>query len=165
MAAPSAQPCIGWSAGAALSRGGQSARLAHFGCTGQPYDCLRKEAGAKAALVSYADEVEDTLEAADQLAQQGIPCDVYKLVQIWPLSQELVADLESYSLILMAEECVVRGGIGEHLEAAMRQAGWQGKYLHRGVTQPQLPHATVPQIKQVLGLDGQSLAKDIQQAV
>jgi len=146
-------------------RGGQSARLAHFGCTGQPYDCLRKEAGAKAALVSYADEVEDTLEAADQLAQQGIPCDVYKLVQIWPLPQELVADLESYSLILMAEECVVRGGIGEHLEAAMRQAGWQGKYLHRGVTQPQLPHATVPQIKQVLGLDGQSLAKDIQQAL
>lgn len=144
-------------------RGGESARLARFGCTGQLFDCLRREDGARAALVSYADEVEDVLEAADRLARQGIPCDVYKLVQIWPLPQGLAAELTRYPLVLMAEECVVRGGIGEHLEAALRQTGWRGRYLHRGVTRPQLPHATVPQIKQVLGLDGESLARDIQQ--
>ena len=144
-------------------RGGQSARLARFGCTGQPFDCLRRESAAKAALVSYADEVEDVLDAADRLEKQGIPCDVYKLVQICPLPQGLAAELTHYPLVLMAEECVTRGGIGEHLETAMRQLGWQGRYLHRGVTQPRLPHATVPQIKQVLGLDGESLAQDIQQ--
>lgn len=44
------------------------------------------------------------------------------------------------------------GGIGEHLEMALQKAGWQGAYIHRGVEDVRLPHATVPQIKQSTGL-------------
>ena len=56
------------------------------------------------------------------------------------------------------------GGIGEHLEVALRKAGWKGTYLHRAVENVCLPHATVPQIKQVTGLDAAHLAQDIRNA-
>ena len=40
-------------------RGGESKALAKYGCSGKEYDKLIFTPGAKAALVSYADEVED----------------------------------------------------------------------------------------------------------
>lgn len=114
--------------------------------------------------MSYADEVEDVLAAAEMLAKEGIPCDVYKLVRIFPFEEELIHDLSSYPVVLMAEECVACGGIGEHLARALQDAGWQGRYIHRAVRELCLPHATVPQIKQVTGLDAAHLAEAVREA-
>ena len=86
-------------------RGGESKALAKYGCSGKEYDKLIFTPGAKAALVSYADEVEDVLAAAEMLAKEGIPCDVYKLVRIFPFEEELIRDLSAYPVVLMAEEC------------------------------------------------------------
>mgnify|MGYP000750874739 CR=1 FL=1 len=76
-------------------------------------------------MVSYADEVEDVLAAAKLLSKENIPCDVYKLVKIYPFTPELVSEISRYDVVLFAEECVACGGIGEHLETALRKAGWQ----------------------------------------
>ena len=145
-------------------RGGESKALAKYGCSGKEYDKLIFTPGAKAALVSYADEVEDVLAAAELLAKEGIPCDVYKLVRIFPFEEELIRDLSSYPVVLMAEECVACGGIGEHLARALQDAGWQGRYIHRAVRELCLPHATVPQIKQATGLDAAHLAEAVREA-
>lgn len=145
-------------------RGGESKALAKYGCSGKEYDKLIFTPGAKTALVSYADEVEDVLAAAEMLAKEGIPCDVYKLVRIFPFEEELIHDLSSYPVVLMAEECVACGGIGEHLARALQDAGWQGRYIHRAVRELCLPHATVPQIKQVTGLDAAHLAEAVREA-
>ena len=145
-------------------RGGESKALAKYGCSGKEYDKLIFTPGAKAALVSYADEVEDVLAAAEMLAKEGIPCDVYKLVRIFPFEEELIHDLSSYPVVLMAEECVACGGIGEHLARALQDAGWQGRYIHRAVKKLCLPHATVPQIKQATGLDAAHLAEAVREA-
>ena len=134
------------------------------GCTGREYDKLVSLPGAKTALVSYADEVEDALAAAELLAKEGVPCDVYKLVRIFPFGEELVQELSAYSIVLMAEECAACGGIGEHLASALQDAGWRGRYIHRAVRELSLPHATVPQIKQATGLDAVHLAEAVQAA-
>lgn len=91
-------------------------------------------------------------------------CDVYKLVRIFPFEEELIRDLSAYPVVLMAEECVVCGGIGEHLARALQDAGWQGRYIHRAVRELCLPHATVPQIKQATGLDAAHLAEAVREA-
>ena len=145
-------------------RGGESKALAKYGCSGKEYDKLIFTPGAKAALVSYADEVEDVLSAAELLAKEGIPCDVYKLVRIFPFEEELIRDLSAYPVVLMAEECVACVGIGEHLARALQDAGWQGRYIHRAVKKLCLPHATVPQIKQATGLDAAHLAEAVREA-
>ena len=142
-------------------RGGESAALAQFGCSGREYDRLYTAPDAKAVMVSYADEVEDVLTAAKLLGKENVPCDVYKIVKIYPFTPELISEISRYDVVLFAEECVASGGIGEHLETTLRKAGWQGAYIHRGVEDVRLPHATVPQIKQSTGLDAEHLAQAI----
>lgn len=145
-------------------RGAESKVLAAYGCSGREYDRLVSAPGAQIALVSYADEVEDVLKAAELLAQEGIPCDVYKLIRIFPFGKDLLQELSAYPVILMAEECIACGGIGEHLAVALQKNGWQGRYIHRAVQKLCLPHATVPQIKQTVGLDAEHLAQAVRDA-
>ena len=146
-------------------RGGENTKLAQYPCTKREYDFLYETPGAEILLVSYADEVEDVLNAAKLLGAENIPCDVYKLVKIFPFTEELIREIMRYDVVLMAEECVACGGIGEHLEMALQHAGWNGRYIHTAVEQLCLPHATVPQIKQVTGLDAEHLAQAVREAV
>ena len=142
-------------------RGGENTKLAQYPCTKQEYDFLQQLPGAEILLVSYADELEDLLDAADQLNAASQNADVLKLVKLYPFTGKLIDAVSKYKIVLFAEECVAAGGIGEHLAYALQQNGWNGRFLHCAVRTACLPHATVPQIKQCTGLD----AADIVQAV
>ena len=79
--------------------------------------------------MSYADEVEDVLAAAELLAKEGISCDVYKLVRIFPFEEELIRDLSALSR--RSDGRRVRGlrRVGEH--ARPRPAGcWLAGPVH-----------------------------------
>lgn len=117
--------------------------------------------GRRIALVSYGSETEDILEAADLLAERGVDCDCYQLLQIYPIADGLIRTLCGYPVVLFAEEGINRGGIGEHLAVALQQAGWKGLYLYTGVDNEKLTHATVPELKRLMGLDGRSLAEKV----
>lgn len=141
------------------ARGGESEALAALGCSEKPYDCYSKEAGAKIALITYGSLTEEVLAVAEKLDQ---PADVYKLVQIHPLPQEIFAELMQYETILFAEECIAAGGIGEHMLAGLFQHGWNGKYIHKAVEgDVKLPHATVPQMRERLGLSAERLLEAV----
>ncbi|MCI2046684.1 MAG: 1-deoxy-D-xylulose-5-phosphate synthase [Faecalibacterium sp.] len=146
-------------------RGAESRQLAALGCTGRPFDFPLQNPSPRAVLVSYGSETEDALKACAQLAQAGILCDCCKLLQIYPLPDGLVEALSAYPAILFAEECITRGGIGEHLLFALQQAGWQGRYVHCGVENTKLTHATVPQLKTLLGLDAAALAHAMKESL
>ena len=146
-------------------RGGQDAALAEFGCTGEDYDFLRKADDATIVLVSYADELTDVLQAAQELKQKDIVCDVLKLVKLYPFTEKVLDELIKYQKILFAEECIANGSIGEHLECALQQKGWNGCFIHLSVRDVRLPHASVAQIKQATGLDAASLVQTVQMAV
>ena len=92
------------------ARGEETPALAALGCSGRLYDPILTHDGAKVALVSYGAESEETLAAADLLKQQGVLADVWKLVQIFPLPDNLCEELGTYSTILFAEEAVRTGG-------------------------------------------------------
>ena len=144
-------------------RGGECATLAQLGCTGNLYDVLRKNENANLALVAYGSETEDILEAADLLQKEGVQADVIKLTQISPLPPEFVQKISYYNRILFAEESVPVGSIGEQLAAALCEQGWQGKYQHKFVNTAKITHATVPQLKKVLGLDAAGLVQAIKE--
>ena len=146
-------------------RGGQDAALAEFGCTGEDYDFLRKVDDATIVLVSYADELADLLQAERELQQKSIACDVIKAVKLYPFTDKMIADLSKYKIILFAEECIANGSIGEHLEYALQQNGWNGRFIHCAVRNACLPHASVAQIKQATGLDAAHLVQAVQMAV
>ena len=146
-------------------RGGESAELAAFGCSGREHDFLKQAENASIVLVSYADELEELLCAAERLSRKDIKCDVVKLVKLYPFTEKFVEDLLNYKIILFAEECIANGSIGEHLEYALQQKGWDGQFIHCAVRDACLPHASVAQIKQATGLDAEHLVQAVQAAV
>lgn len=145
-------------------RGGENARLAQYGCSGQDYDFLHRTEGAQAVLISYADEMDDILTACEKLTEHRINCDALKLVKLFPFTKKMIEAVKDYKIVLFAEECVEWGSIGEHLAYCLQQAGWNGTFLHAAVHTANLPHATVPQIKQVTGLDADTLAQQVMDA-
>ena len=146
-------------------RGAESQILKTLDCTGNAYDCIYKADNAKVALVSYGSETEDVLQACRNLNEQGIPCDCYKLLQIWPIADRLISTLAAYQTVLFAEECVQTGGIGEHVESMLYGQSWRGKYLHCAVNPRKLTHASVPQLKKIMQLDAESLTKTIKESL
>ena len=146
-------------------RGGESAELAAFGCSGMEHDFLKQAENASIVLVSYADELEELLCAAERLSRKDVKCDVVKLVKLYPFTEKFVEDLLNYKIILFAEECIANGSIGEHLEYALQQKGWDGRFIHCAVRDACLPHASVAQIKQATGLDAEHLVQAVQAAV
>ena len=146
-------------------RGGESAALARYGCTGCAFDFLTGQPEADTVLVSYGSEVEDVLAAGAALEAQGIPCRVCKLVKIFPFTDEFLHAIEHFDAILFAEECVCAGGIGQQLVARLTEDGWQGTFIHRAVDNTKLTHATVPELKELQGLDAASLVQAVRQAL
>ena len=146
-------------------RGGESSRLAQFACSQKEYDLLRQVPGAEVIMISYADEMEDVLQAVEKLSEERIKCDAAKLVKIFPFTDNFVDAMSNYKIVLFAEECVALGGIGEHLEYTLREKGWQGRFIHCAVRTACLPHATVAQIKHTVGLDAEHLAQDVRNAL
>ena len=144
-------------------RGGESAALATLGCSGNLFDVLHQTEKPKLALIAYGSETEDVLEAAELLNAENIQADVIKLTQISPLPQELIHKAAEYSRILFAEESVPIGSIGEQLAASLCELGWKGKYQHIFVDTAKITHATVPQLKKVLGLDAAGLVQAIKE--
>ena len=146
-------------------RGGESAALARYGCTGRAFDFLTGQPEADTVLVSYGSEVEDVLAAGAALEAQGIPCRVCKLVKIFPFTDEFLHAIEHFDAILFAEECVCAGGIGQQLVARLTEDGWRGTFIHRAVDNTKLTHATVPELKELQGLDAASLVQAVRQAL
>ena len=94
-------------------------------------------------------------------ATRGMAADCCKLVQVYPLPDGLCRQLSNYKTILFAEESVATGGIGQQLCTALQAAGWQGRFILRGVDNTHLLHATVPQLRRDQGLDAHTLAQDV----
>ena len=143
------------------ARGEEKPALAALGCTGKPYDMLCGADKADTVLVSYGAETEEILAAAELLRHQGMAADCCKLVQVYPLPDGLCRQLSNYNTILFAEESVATGGIGQQLCTALQAAGWQGRFILRGVDNTHLLHATVPQLRRDQGLDAHTLAQDV----
>ena len=146
-------------------RGGETKTLSQYQCTGQDYDFLVNTPQSDILLISYGSEVDDVLEASHILDSKGIQNSVCKLVKVFPFTDKFLRDIAESRVILFAEECVEAGGIGEHLLTRLMEDGWKGQYLHRGVDNTKLTHATVPQLKNILGLDAEHLVQMVQTAL
>ncbi|HXY71122.1 MAG TPA: transketolase [Actinomycetota bacterium] len=99
---------------------------------------VRDDGGARVTIVGAGVSLFQGLEAADQLATDGIPSRVIDAYSIKPIDRDtLQAALRETGLIVTVEDHWIEGGLGDAVLAALAEDGadLSGRALKIGVTQ------------------------------
>ena len=105
-------------------------------------------------------EINEILLAAELLEQQGVQAEVVKLNLLTPLDPELVVrSVRHTGAMLVAEDCVERGGVGQRLAAALERAGVCARVCLVNCGEAFVPHGALSLLKQKLELDGAGIAR------
>jgi len=125
--------------------------------TGAPADVLRT--GTDLTMVTFGTMTGPVLEAARRLETDGISAEVLKLNRPIPLpEEEVLTSLRKTGRLLAVQECVDMASPGQDIlaSAALHGVALRGAALcscGKGF----IPHGTVPQLREICGLDGDSI--------
>ena len=116
--------------------------------------------GADAAIVSYGIMINRAVEAAEKLRDNGVSTAVWKLNELSaPFSTEFLDEMGRFPLVVVLEDVVARGSVGEALAAALAETGrTPRKLLLRNTGDRFLPHGSVSEIERLCGIDAESVA-------
>ena len=144
------------------SRGGEGA---YRGCCGDEMFTELKE-GKDCTILSYGILINEALAAAEILRSAGITSRVVKLNAIAPLKcEEVLAALGDEKCLLVLEDCIGSGCVGQRLTAILAQQGRMPEKLILKNLGDTIPcHGSVPQLYAQMGLDAASIAKALEEA-
>lgn len=122
--------------------------------------------GTDITLVSYGIQINRVLEAAAQLAQQDIHAEVVKLNTITPLETKLVCDsVRKTGKLLVAEDCVAAGSVGQRLAAALSEEEIPAKVVLVNSRADFVTHGSIGLLERELGLDADSLCRKVMEVL
>ncbi len=123
---------------------------------------VRLREGTDVTLVSYGTLVNETLAAAERLAEQGIRAEVLKLNQIAPLPRcEVEASVRSTGRLVVVEDCLPAGSAGQQLSAALEAAQVPAQVRLLNTGDRFIPHGTIAQLRRSLGIDAQGIYETV----
>ena len=127
----------------------------------------RLREGKDCTIVSYGTLINEALGAADLLQEKGISAEVVKLNRIAPMDPAYVKDMLGNSkCLLVLEDCVNTGCVGQRLAATMLQGGAAPqKLILKNSGDTFVQQGTVPQLYRALGLDAQSVAGSLEEVL
>ena len=116
--------------------------------------------GRDVTLVSYGTLTEELLKAAEILKSRGVEAEVIKLHRIAPLDPEPVLEsVRRTGRLLVLEDCLEAGSVGQRLAAEIACRGIRLEQLClKNLGRAFAPQGKVPELRRLLGLDGESVA-------
>ena len=116
--------------------------------------------GTDAVIVSYGIMINKAIEAAEKLRDNGISTAVWKLNEVAaPFSERFLEELSHFSVVVVLEDVVEQGSIGEALAAELAKTGRAPRrLLLRNTGDRFLPHGSVSEIERLCGIDAESVA-------
>ena len=144
-------------------RGGENGYAG--GWNGDAVQVLRE--GGDAAVVTCGILTGETLRAADALQAEGVGVRVVKLAQVSPLNgKELCAALDGVKRLVVAEDQLRAGGLGERLSALLlEQDAGIGKIRLRNAGTALPTQGSTAQIWHELGLDAEGIAQAVREVL
>lgn len=133
-------------------------------CGDEAMTCLRD--GGDCTIASYGTLINQALDAADMLQEKGISASVVKINRIAPLTAEDVQLLQGAETLLVLEDCVESGCVGQRLAAVMLQAGMAPKRLIlKNSGNDFVQQGSVKELYHALGLDGEGVAAALEEVL
>ena len=144
-------------------RGGENGYAG--GWNGDAVQVLRE--GGDAAIVTCGILTGETLRAADALQAEGVGVRVVKLAQVSPLNgKELCAALDGVKRLVVAEDQLRAGGLGERLSALLlEQDAGIGKIRLRNAGTALPTQGSTAQLWHELGLDAEGIAQAVREVL
>ena len=144
-------------------RGGENGYAG--GWNGEAVQVLRE--GGDAAVVTCGILTGETLRAADALQAEGVGVRVVKLAQVSPLDgKQLCAALDGVKRLVVAEDQLRAGGLGERLSALLLEQDAGIKKIRLRNAGTALPtQGSTAQLWHELGLDAEGIAQAVREVL
>ena len=122
--------------------------------------------GTDLTLVSYGVMVNEIIDAADILKHRGVRAELIKLDRICPLDMTpIVKSVSRTGALFVAEDCANRGCLAQEIFSDLAQAGINVRCFARNLGDRFIPHGSMADLYRACGIDGQSLAAWIAEAL
>ena len=126
--------------------------------------------GERVALLGYGFGVKVALDAANELAEQGISATVADARFAKPLDTELINRLAAdHELLVTVEDNVVQGGFGsavlEHLEDTLGSGDGRARVIRIGLPDRYVTHGKPALLHEEVGLTGAAVAERVLKAL
>lgn len=131
----------------------------------KPIVCLRE--GKDATLVGYGVQVNHLLDAAEQLAAEGIQAEVVKLNQISPLEHDAVCSaLGGREVLLVLEDSFGVGCVGQRVAAILAEHSQSpGQMILKNLGKTFAPAGSVAELEACFSLDADGVVAAVREAV
>lgn len=111
-------------------------------------------------IITYGELVRDARAAASVLKEKGFDTDVYAMRFLAPIDRkELRSVIKNYNLVVVLEDGIIKGGVGEEIEAISND-NTQSIYI-LGVDNSFLTHGSRQELKKLCSMDSDSIVKFI----
>ncbi|MDX8405386.1 MAG: 1-deoxy-D-xylulose-5-phosphate synthase [Mariprofundus sp.] len=123
------------------------------------------EAGDDGLVIAVGSRVRDTLQAVETLRREsGHAMTLLNLRFIKPLDkQTIVEHLHKDKPLVVIEEGIASGGIGQEIAVVALQHGWSGPFCHIAMPDAFPAHGTQAEILRDLGLDADGILTSLRQ--
>ena len=116
--------------------------------------------GTDITLAGYGIQINDLLDAARILSEKGVEAEIVKLNILTPMNPDAVAvSVQKTGTLLVAEDCMAEGCVGQRLAAALEQRQISGRTCLINCGTQFVPHGALKYLKRDLNLDGEEIAR------
>ncbi len=124
--------------------------------------CEELFAGEQVLLFALGSMVDTALQVRDRLQSHGVNPTVVNARFAKPFDEAyLLQTMEKYDLIVIMEEGIALGGMGEHISSFLYRKGYDKKVISVAIPDAFIPHGSVGQLKQMLKMDADGVTERI----
>ncbi|MBR2471473.1 MAG: hypothetical protein IKB55_02200 [Clostridia bacterium] len=118
--------------------------------------------GKDVLIVASGNTVSIAFEVSDILARRNIASSIIDLRFASPIDDELIlSNLEDKKLVVVIEDNVDKGGIGEDVVKALYESGSRIPFLQLGLGNAPISHGAVDDLRTAYGLSPEKMAEKI----
>ena len=137
-------------------RGGEGAYTADSGTEAS----VVLRSGKDITLAGYGIQINDLLETAQILSEKGVEAEIVKLNILTPLkTDEVAASVKKTGALLVAEDCMAEGCIGQRLAAALEEQRVGARVCLINCGTQFIAHGALKYLKKERNLDGEGIAR------
>ena len=123
---------------------------------------IRENQDSKIAILTLGAINKNALEAAEELSKEGIETDVYDMVWLKPLDEEILKKVgEKYSAIITVEDGILSGGFGSAVNSYYTQKNNPVKIVNLGIPDNWIAQGSINELQHQCGYDKEGIIKSV----